>query len=75
MLEVELAELRTLFEAVHYANLIVVQVDLNKVRKAFECVGHFGQKVVLQVDVKEVGALPRQDAFVWILRVRQRHSR
>ena len=75
MLEVELAELRTLFEAVHYANLIVVQVDLNKVRKASECIGHFGQKIILQVDVKEIGALPCQDAFVRILRVWQRNSR
>lgn len=32
MLEVELAKLSTLFEAIHHSDLISVQIDLNEIR-------------------------------------------
>ena len=67
VLKVELAQLGALFEAVHQGDLIVVQVDLDEIRKAAEGTGHLSKEVVLEVDVEEVWALDGQETCVGIL--------
>ena len=69
MLQVELAEEGALREAVHHGNLVVVQVDLHQIWQASESASHICQKVVLQVDVEQGGALAGQDVLFGILRV------
>ena len=69
MLEVELAKLRALLEAVHHGDLIVMQIYLDEISQATECTSHFSKEVVLEVDVHQVGALTGKNVLVWLVRV------
>ena len=70
MLQVELAKLGALGEAVHDGDLVVVQVYLDEVGQAMESTGHISQEVVLQVNVQQCWTLAGQDGLVGVFGIR-----